>query len=168
MNPNFRFPDPVPEYRDPEFVPVTNSSLGSVACDPLDYDSGSSVEFAHYTLPLPVYVRDLGADDMPLGVVGFVFNFPYEIVRTPARVAHIFGADLARHTGQGLIAVNGGDDIVFTEGGRIEVGSGGMIYVRWIEDPMDVPSSCWVAVPIGGRVIFYGNAEEMADVISGI
>lgn len=44
------------------------------------------------------------------GVVGFVFNFPYEIVQTHATVVHIFGSKFAKHTGRGTIVVHGGDD----------------------------------------------------------
>lgn len=84
------------------------------------------------------------------GVVGCVVNFIEELVRTRARVAHIYGAGTATNSAGEMLS----GEIPFASGGRVFVGGGGRVYFRNLEI-FEVEIECLVAIPIGGVAVFY-------------
>nr|VDD28363.1 unnamed protein product [Brassica oleracea] len=85
--------DPVePEESEPDLNPFANFPLGTFPSDLICW-----IERRACSLPTLAKYHSIGysesfVDDMPQeGVVGVVFNFSYEIVRTRVRVVHICG-----------------------------------------------------------------------------
>lgn len=108
-------------------------------------------------------MRPRQPEHMPDGVVGCVFNFPHKIVRTRARVVHVFGhLTVTSSTGHIIHVSDEDDEIQLGGGGLVTVGARGIVYAKNLE-PLEVDSDCWVAVPIGGSIVFYDLADELLD-----
>lgn len=91
------------------------------------------------------------------------FNFPHKIVRTRARVVHVFGhLTVTSSTGHIIHVSDEDDEIQLGGGGLVTVGARGIVYAKNLE-PLEVDSDCWVAVPIGGSIVFYDLADELLD-----